>query len=393
MTSIQLDSGGGAGGGGGGGATNLGYVPAAGNGIVTSSTGTSATIPAVDATNAGLMTPAQRAALIAAGGTNLSYTAAPTQGTVVSDTGTDATVPAVDATNAGLMLPAQRAVVQDMLTSPAQGDLVYYNGTAWVKLPAGTSGQFLKTNGAGANPAWAAGGGGGGSVATDAIWTAKGQLAAATGSGAAVAVTVGGNGMLVHADSSQASGISWGMSPGIKYASATYYQPGIGQGDMGSQSAATAQLMTWIPFYLDRPRTVAAIGNYCFTSEAGSTMRLGIYTCSATNFEPDALIADYGTVSGASTGLKAATGSTVIGPGIVFIGSWPSNHTTVRWSKISLGGQSALGINPATGRFYPGFVANAATDYSAGLPATMPSFSIIDSASSGNAVASALRLS
>lgn len=45
--------------------------------------------------------------------------------------------------------------------SPAQGDIIYYNGTAWVRLAAGTSGYFLKTNGAGANPSWAAGGGGG----------------------------------------------------------------------------------------------------------------------------------------------------------------------------------------------------------------------------------------
>jgi hypothetical protein len=37
----------------------------------------------------------------------------------------------------------------------AQGDVLYYNGTAWVRLSAGTSGQFLKTNGAAANPAWA----------------------------------------------------------------------------------------------------------------------------------------------------------------------------------------------------------------------------------------------
>lgn len=37
----------------------------------------------------------------------------------------------------------------------AQGDVLYHNGTAWTRLPAGTSGQFLKTNGAGANPAWA----------------------------------------------------------------------------------------------------------------------------------------------------------------------------------------------------------------------------------------------
>lgn len=39
--------------------------------------------------------------------------------------------------------------------SDAQGDILYYNGTDYVRLPAGTSGQFLKTNGAGANPAWA----------------------------------------------------------------------------------------------------------------------------------------------------------------------------------------------------------------------------------------------
>ena len=184
MTSIQLDSGGGAGGGGGGGATNLGYTPSAANGIVTSSTGMSATIPAVDATNAGLMTPAQRAALIAAAGTNLSYTASPTQGVVVSDTGTDAGIPTADAVNAGLMTPAQKAAIDALaatyqpldadLTALAaiagvQGDIIYRDGTTWVRLPAGTSGQFLKTNGAGANPAWATPAGGSSVVPTSGI--------------------------------------------------------------------------------------------------------------------------------------------------------------------------------------------------------------------------------
>ena len=41
------------------------------------------------------------------GATNLSYTASPTSGLVASDTGTDATLPLVDGTNAGLMAPAQ----------------------------------------------------------------------------------------------------------------------------------------------------------------------------------------------------------------------------------------------------------------------------------------------
>src|SRR5574343_232399 len=41
------------------------------------------------------------------GATNLTYTADPTFGLVVSDTGTDATIPLVNGTNAGLMAPAQ----------------------------------------------------------------------------------------------------------------------------------------------------------------------------------------------------------------------------------------------------------------------------------------------
>lgn len=45
------------------------------------------------------------------------------------------------------------------LGSDAQGDVMYYDGTNWARLGAGTSGQFLKTQGAGANPVWADGGG------------------------------------------------------------------------------------------------------------------------------------------------------------------------------------------------------------------------------------------
>jgi len=41
------------------------------------------------------------------------------------------------------------------LGSDAQGDVMYYDGTNYVRLGPGTSGQFLKTNGAAANPAWA----------------------------------------------------------------------------------------------------------------------------------------------------------------------------------------------------------------------------------------------
>ncbi|MFA5840500.1 MAG: hypothetical protein WC890_07655, partial [Candidatus Margulisiibacteriota bacterium] len=42
------------------------------------------------------------------------------------------------------------------ITGEAQGDIVYRNGSGWTRLPAGSSGQVLKTNGAGANPSWTA---------------------------------------------------------------------------------------------------------------------------------------------------------------------------------------------------------------------------------------------
>ena len=40
------------------------------------------------------------------------------------------------------------------LTNHAQGDIMYYDGSNWVRLGAGTAGQSLKTAGSGANPYW-----------------------------------------------------------------------------------------------------------------------------------------------------------------------------------------------------------------------------------------------
>lgn len=43
----------------------------------------------------------------------------------------------------------------DVLGGGNQGDILYHDGTSWTRLPAGTSGQFLKTQGVAANsPKW-----------------------------------------------------------------------------------------------------------------------------------------------------------------------------------------------------------------------------------------------
>lgn len=96
--------------------------------------------------------------------------------------------------------------------SDAQGDILYFNGTNYVRLAPGTSGDFLKTNGAGANPAWA---------------TATGTLSAAT-----------------QAEMEAASSTTVGVTPGkLKY------HPGVPKAVCYvSQSAGTYTLRTSTSF-------------------------------------------------------------------------------------------------------------------------------------------------
>lgn len=46
------------------------------------------------------------------------------------------------------------AVTGFSISGQAQGDVLYFNGTAWVRLPAGTAGQLLTTQGAASDPTW-----------------------------------------------------------------------------------------------------------------------------------------------------------------------------------------------------------------------------------------------
>jgi len=57
---------------------------------------------------------------------------------------------------------SQKGTDADLLSisGTVQGDIYYNNGSAIARLGAGTSGDFLKTQGTGANPVWASAGGG-----------------------------------------------------------------------------------------------------------------------------------------------------------------------------------------------------------------------------------------
>jgi hypothetical protein len=111
-------------------ATNLGNTTNATTVTVTSSTGTNTTLPAATTTNAGVFVAADKTKLdgIAAGAqvnvaTNLGYTAAASNGTVTSSTGTSATVPAATTSLAGLLTSADKTKL-DGIAAGAQVNTV-----------------------------------------------------------------------------------------------------------------------------------------------------------------------------------------------------------------------------------------------------------------------------
>jgi len=90
----------------------------------------------------------------------------------VADGGTGASTASGARTNLGLVIgtdvQAQNARLADIAgASWTQGDVLYFNGTNLVRLAAGTPGYFFKTNGTGANPAWASIPGGGDMLSTN----------------------------------------------------------------------------------------------------------------------------------------------------------------------------------------------------------------------------------
>jgi hypothetical protein len=121
----------------------------------------------------------------------------------------------------------------------AQGDVLYFNGANLVNLGPGTSGHFLKTQGAGANPTWAAAagsiadgdygdvvvGGSGTTMTLDTVTVPKGGTGATTltnhgvvlGQGAsAVAVTSAGTAGQVLTSGGASADPSWGTGPALQ---------------------------------------------------------------------------------------------------------------------------------------------------------------------------------
>jgi len=192
-------------------------------------------------------------------------------------------------------------------TLTTKGDLLGY-GTGLDRLPVGTNGQVLTADSAqtlGIKWGTAASG----DVATDAIWDAKGDIAAGTGSNTAARLAVGSNGQVLTADSTQTTGLKWSAAgsgapttakyvttasdgtlsaeiviPGVAVADRVPASPGADDDEFDTTDSSdpmTGWTTLGSPTH-DMNSTVAS--HYYVTSTAGSVALQGIYKAKSPAF-------------------------------------------------------------------------------------------------------------
>lgn len=161
--------------------------------------------------------------------------------------------------------------------------------------------------------------------------------------------------------------------PAVPTPSSTYYFSNINNHAGGTIAASTGgaldDVVQYVPIMIGEDMTIDRIGIEVTTALAASTIRLGLYTESAG--APGTLIADFGTVSSATTGLKELTVSQAVSKGRVFA-AWKvdSSTTTVNVRRISGGWNLAQFVSTQADALDPNDVHWRQTGVTGALPAT-----------------------
>lgn len=190
----------------------------------------------------------------------------------------------------------------------AQGDVTYFNGTKWTRLAAGTSGQVLKTNGAGANPSWLTVGGTG-TVTSVATGTGLTGGPITTSGTVDFSVAAVGTWAATPSSANLAAALTneTGSGAAVFATSPTLVTPTLGAANatsinFGGTSLAAYTEGTWTP-------TVEFGGNstgMTYSRRAGAYTKIGDIVCVMADITLSAKGSSTGTLT--VTGLPVATG-------------------------------------------------------------------------------------
>lgn len=169
-----------------------------------------------------------------------------------------------------------------------------------------------------------------------------------------------------------------------------YYNSAINGSALTTGSALCSELsgdtIYAVPIILPKQVSVDYIGVYATTAQTGKYVKLGIYTDDG-NVYPNALVSgsDSGALSMTGTGVKGATISCTIGPGLYWL-CVLTDSTSGVLRAINVGGtMPILGYTSSLGTAIANMVLQTST-YSSGLPATYPASGSYTSASLAHSV-------
>lgn len=195
---------------------NIDYIfPASKGGFFLISNGTtgSFSITVKPSGGTGVVVPQGYVAMVMIDGTNNAAVNAPGVGLVPIAT---QRLLANTSGSSAIALPTTMTAALDNMIGSTQGQIMYRGASEWLALAVGTAGQFLKTGGAAANPAWAASG-----LLAIQTFTSSGTYTKTTGARAGFAIiTGGGAGGGGSATSTQGGGGGGAAGTAITYISA-----------------------------------------------------------------------------------------------------------------------------------------------------------------------------
>lgn len=231
----------------------------------------------------------------------------------------------------------------------------------------------------------AASGGGGGSVATDAIFDAKGDLPVGTGADTAARLPVGTNGQVLTADSAETTGLKWATPGGsASYLTMPLLDPllmgvpgGVPAATISTDLALVANSLYCWPITIDRDIEVTSAHLWVeVAGSAATSARLTIHNPTVTG----SLVATLGTVAIDSTGAKSITGLTQsLGRGHYLVALNVESNVTMRSLNVRNpwwhGQYAQHPSSPGSGTAIINAFFKPYT-YSGGAPATLPTVEI-----------------